>query len=100
MGIAISALEARKSAQSIALAKRVDRFDHLAETKFKSIFMAIRSKMSVGEMYVPAVGVPAKDMEEFKEVMSYFGYVIQCQSGKCEIPDGNWVAVYSIWFNQ
>ena len=98
MGIAISAKAARETAIQHLTIKRLENFERLAETKFKSIFSAIRAKMSQGEMYVPAVGVPAKDLDDFKEVMSYYGYIVQCQSGQGN--GGDWTAVYSIWFNK
>ena len=98
MGIAISAMKARANAQAILAIKELEEFERLAETKFKSVFSAIRAKMNQGEMYVPAVGVAAKDMDDFKEVMSYYGYIVQCQSGQGN--GGDWTAVYSIWFNK
>ena len=103
MGIAISAKAAREAAAVTQELRRLERFSNLAESKFKSVFAAIRSKMSVGEMYVPAVAVKSEDMDDFKDVMTYFGYVVQCQTGKignCDMPKANWVAEYSIWFNK
>jgi hypothetical protein len=99
MGISISAKAAREAAYQIRNIKRVQHIERIAETKFKSIFSAIRAKMGHGEMYVPAVGVAGGDINDFKEVMSYYGYTVQCQYDGVP-PHDDFVAVFSIWFNK
>ena len=100
MGVVISAKDACEIARQVKEINREMNILNIAETKFKAIFTAVRIAMTSGETYIQSVAIRAGDIEDFKMVMQYYGYTVQCQSGHCRHPDTNWTAEYSVWFNK
>ena len=100
MGVVIFAKEACEVARQVREKNREAAILKIAEEKFQSVFTAIYLNMMNGETYIQRVAIRAGDIEDFKMVMQYYGYIVQCQSGHCRVPDGNWTAEYSIWFNK